>query len=263
MNLIHRKYNSLVRYVYWHYFSKKLNLFQIVEYPKSGGTWMTQLVSTYLDTYYPRNVVPKFKHAVIHGHYMYSSAFNKVIYVVRDGRDIMISYYFHQMVGNNRINPSVIKSNRQKLPLDDYNDIKTNLPKFIEYLNTDYLKSFNKFSWSQLNENYYNQKDNICIVKYEDMLNDAQAELKRALIYLGEENINQDKLDEAVNKLSFKNQTKRKPGEEDKKSFLRKGVAGDWKNYFTKDAAIMFDKYAGQNLIDLGYEQDRSWIDKC
>ena len=262
MNFVERKYNSLVRYVYWHYFSKKLNLFQIVEYPKSGGTWMTQLISKYLDTYYPRNVVPKFKHAVIHGHYKYSDSFNKIVYVVRDGRDIMVSYYFHYVIGNSRINPNVTKKNRDKLPFEDHDNIKQNLPLFIEYLYTDYLKGFNKFSWSQLNEDYYRHKDKICIVRYEDMLTNTALELEKALIFLGETSIDNNKLEDTVNAYNFKNQTKRKPGEEDKNSFLRKGVSGDWKNHFTKEAAIMFDKYAGQNLIDLGYEKDRSWIDK-
>jgi len=43
---------------------------------------------------------------------------------------------------------------------------------------------------------------------------------------------------------------------------LRKGVAGDWRNHFSKDAKQVFNKLAGKELIKLGYEIDESWIEK-
>jgi len=36
--------------------------------------------------------------------------------------------------------------------------------------------------------------------------------------------------------------------------------AGDGRHHFTRDAAEVFDHYAGQTLIDFGYECDRSWV---
>jgi len=68
-----------------------------------------------------------------------------------------------------------------------------------------------------------------------------------------------EELKEIVTKYSFKNQTKREPGQEDKKSFLRKGIAGDWKNHFSKEACQVFDHYAGKELILLDYEKDHNW----
>ena len=53
--------------------------------------------------------------------------------------------------------------------------------------------------------------------------------------------------------------TKRNPGEE-AKSFIRKGIAGDWKNKFSPEACEMFNKYAGGALIKVGYEKDDSWV---
>ena len=64
-----------------------------------------------------------------------------------------------------------------------------------------------------------------------------------------------------VERFSFANQAQRQPGDEDVESFVRKGIVGDWKNAFTREAAERFDHYAGRELIALGYEQDRSWID--
>jgi len=261
MNFLELKINAVVRYVMWHVFSKKLKLIQIVEYPKSGGTWMTQLISDYLDEYYPRNVIPKFKKAVIHGHYLYNKKFNKIIFVVRDGRDIMVSYYFHLLIGNDRSSKAITNHYRSKMPFDDYEDVEKNLPKFIEYLHTDYLKTFNRFTWSEF-INSYSNRNNVCMIKYEDLLQDTPKELVKALTFLGDEQINTKKLENTVAKFSFKNQTKRSPGEQNVKSFLRKGVAGDWENYFNKESAELFNKYAGKTLIDLDYEKDQSWLKK-
>jgi sulfotransferase 6B1 len=40
---------------------------------------------------------------------------------------------------------------------------------------------------------------------------------------------------------------------------FRRGMIGDWKNYFSSDHTSMFKALAGQLLIDLGYEKDLDW----
>ena len=57
-------------------------------------------------------------------------------------------------------------------------------------------------------------------------------------------------------------QTGRAPGAEDRGSFIRKGVAGDWVNHFTRETAELFDELAGDALVALGYESDRGWADR-
>ena len=59
---------------------------------------------------------------------------------------------------------------------------------------------------------------------------------------------------------SFERQSGRPSGEENKESFLRKGVIGDWRTRFSPQAREVFDRYAGEELILLGYERDRSWV---
>ena len=56
--------------------------------------------------------------------------------------------------------------------------------------------------------------------------------------------------------------TGRRPGEEARGEFARKGVSGDWENHFTRAAAEVFDSYAGNALVELGYEQNSSWVEK-
>jgi hypothetical protein len=43
---------------------------------------------------------------------------------------------------------------------------------------------------------------------------------------------------------------------------VRKGVSGDWKNYFTYKDALLFDEIAGDALLEFGYETNKSWIEK-
>jgi hypothetical protein len=40
---------------------------------------------------------------------------------------------------------------------------------------------------------------------------------------------------------------------------FRKGAIGDWKNFFSDAHKAAFKKFAGQMLIDLGYERDLNW----
>ncbi len=51
----------------------------------------------------------------------------------------------------------------------------------------------------------------------------------------------------------------RKPGEEAPGHKYRKGVAGDWRNYFTPRVADAFRAQYGDLLMQLGYEQDKNW----
>ena len=258
MNPITQKYNSLTRYVLWHFLAKKLDLIHVVEYPKSGGTWLTQLISDYLGIYYPRNVVPKFKKSVIHGHYEYSKAFNKTICVIRDGRDIAVSYYHHMLLGNEKIPRRITEANRRKLGFKNPEDVRENLPEFIRYLNEDYTKRFNRHRWSDFIDSYLNRPD-VLVVKYEDMLADTKTTLIKSLEFLGETQIDENRLQQTIEKYSFKSQSKREAGEENKQSFLRKGISGDWKNYFSPEAVRVFKEFSGDCLLKLGYEAASDW----
>ena len=70
---------------------------------------------------------------------------------------------------------------------------------------------------------------------------------------------NMDRLREISRKYSFENVAKRRTGQENTRSFLRKGVAGDWKEKFTPEARRVFARHAGEELILAGYEEDDSW----
>jgi hypothetical protein len=58
---------------------------------------------------------------------------------------------------------------------------------------------------------------------------------------------------------SFRFYAGRERGQEDRRRFYRKGIAGDWKNHFTAEDKALFKDIAGDLLIRLGYEQNLSW----
>lgn len=51
----------------------------------------------------------------------------------------------------------------------------------------------------------------------------------------------------------------RKPGEEDRNSHFRKGIAGDWKNHLTERHVRYFKTALNDVLLKYGYEQDDRW----
>jgi hypothetical protein len=175
--------------------------------------------------------------------------------MVRDGRDVMVSYYYYNLF-NGRFDQRSVEITRKKLKFDDFHDIKSNLPKFIEYSFT--RKDYPRFSWSEF-VNTWIDKD-VAIIKYENLLQDPVREMGKALYKVCRVDIHEDRLGEIAQKYSFKNLAGRNPGDQNIHSFLRQGIAGGWKNRFTTEAKQVFNKFGGRELIKLGYEVDESWV---
>ena len=67
-------------------------------------------------------------------------------------------------------------------------------------------------------------------------------------------------VEHCVSSASFEKLSRgRQRGQEDTSSFYRKGVAGDWNNYFTERDKQIYKEEAGELLIRLGYERDLDW----
>ena len=70
-----------------------------------------------------------------------------------------------------------------------------------------------------------------------------------------------NRLVDTVLRFSFEKQAGRIPGQGDPNSLMRKGIVGDWRNWFTREAGEVFDHYCGETLVRLGYEADRKWFE--
>jgi len=253
--------DALQRLFMWHFLSGRVPYYLVTEYPKSGGSWVAQMLSAYRGIPFIRNRRPSLlspKPCILHGHHLYSPHFKNVFVVIRDGRDVMVSAYYHMLFHNDKNPPWAVEKSRKRVPFDDYENVIGNLPLFIEYMFTKHARGLFRFTWTEFILSWIDK--DVSIVKYEDMLQDTVGTLRWAIQKgLGEEPDTQ-KLQRIAHQFSFENLAKRKPGEENQRSFLRKGIAGDWKSKFTREACEVFDHYGGDMLIQLGYEQDRNWV---
>lgn len=255
--LVWLKINGLIRLIMLHLLSNKLPLYIVNEYPKSGGSWLSQMISEAIEVPFPRNRLPMLCSSVMHGHYLRPGFMKNVVVLWRDGRDVLISQYYHSLFKNEKGNSILVDITRSHIDNIDYTDISSNLLDFIEYTYTKKVSP--KFSWIDFYR-FWGHKDNAIHVKYEDLLKYPEQELRRIVQILSRKNFDINRAKTISDKYSFKSQTGRLPGQEDKSSFLRKGIVGDWKNHFTPEAKKLFAEYAGDALIGLGYEKDDSWI---
>ena len=247
--------NEFVRAGMVRLFSGWMPLYVVNEYPKSGGTWVGQMLGRALGVPFPRNRFPGARASIMHGHYLSPLGIKNAVVVWRDGRDVMVSWYHQQLIPHQWNRRQVARS-RRELPLEDYEDVRANLPAFIEYAFT--RPHSPGFSWTDFARRWYWRSD-VVHVRYENLRRDAAGELRRVTRELTGRELGPGRAAEIAEEFSFERQAGRRSGEEDKRSFLRKGVVGDWKEQFGPEAREVFDRHAGKELVLLGYERDRRW----
>jgi len=90
------------------------------------------------------------------------------------------------------------------------------------------------------------------LVIYEKLHEDVEGERRRMYEFL--------ELDPSeAAPISSSTRTKAGHDEERPDKFFRKGVTGDWRNYFSDRTKQIFKEEAGAELIALGYEKDDTW----
>jgi len=267
-----------------HHLGSKIGFVYIGGYPKSGTTWISQLVAHYLDLPFirPFSAMPLTFKCVVHHHWNYHPSLDRSIYVIRDGRDVMVSSYMAAMRVYQARGQAIHSLERKAIRnlvgnfgnyshvyrrlnhlfgagFDPWN-VERNLPIFIEGEMSKPIRWSVHQGWPAHVSSWRIRSVNTTFVKYEDMLQDSIAELSKALMELVESDINEREVRLTVDRYSFERKTGRVPGTEDRMSFARKGVKGDWQNHFSQEARQVFDHYAGDLLVELGYETDRTWV---
>jgi len=268
-------------------YGERLGFVYVGGYPKSGTTWMSQLVAHYLDIPFPdHNFLPLSFKCVVHHHFDHLPAFDHSFQVVRDGRDVMVSMYMNLMRAEERKRDRAARfdklswaerglierhgrdgrlSRRFERLLGrgfDPWDKERNLPIFIEADMRQPLIEVAPRPWPQFVRRWRERGERTVTVKYEEMLGDTVGTFGEALSsWLGEEP-NPEQVSQTVERYAFKHKTGRSEGDEDRGNFRRKGVSGDWRNHFNREAREVFDHYAGDVLIELGYETDRAWVEQ-
>lgn len=179
--------------------------------------------------------------------------------VYRDGRDVLVSLTYHHLridlkdsllndfpkMNKKKIifdkNPFYFKDNPREL-LDDENWVKSIAFKWNNQM------SLRQIDLENIKAGKIDAK--VHLIRYEDLHTDVEGERKKMYEFLGLNPKKAMSLDK-ITSPGFKN--------EDFTSHYRKGMVGDWKNYFTKEVCDVFKKEAGQKLIDLNYERDMEW----
>jgi lipopolysaccharide transport system ATP-binding protein len=164
---------------------------------------------------------------------------------LRDLRDTLISWYF-SFKHSHRVMTTRMAKYRDllnELSLED------GLIAMIEY--QLYLAAQIQSSWAVGPEP---------IVKYEDLLEDDVGVLKRLFIDRFSLPVPVEVLQTAVESCRFEHLSGgRRAGDADLASHYRKGIAGDWRNYFTPRVADAFKARFGNVLVATGYERDLDW----
>ncbi|XP_061772286.1 sulfotransferase 2B1-like isoform X1 [Nerophis ophidion] len=241
-----------------------------VTYPKSGTVWMQEILPLVLNEGdltpiltipnwdrvpwleekrlqevvdqlpSPRGLVTHFPYQFMPPSFKTSSA--KVIYVMRNPKDIIVSsYYFHQMATF----------------LEDPGTLDKFIDKFLQGRVlfgkwTNHLKSWKRAELG----------DRILFITYEEMIQDLPSALRRISDFLGK-NLSDEVIRKIADNCSFKSMQANAMSnlslipkeymDTEKSQFLRKGVAGDWKKHFSADqvariSSTIYKELEGENF---------------
>lgn len=240
-------------------FCRPLGLIHVVEYPKCGGSWVRNMMHTYNGTQRflsERLVRPR---DVIQVHRLFRRSYRRPVVVVRDPRDLYVSFYYHE---------TQYRQREKNLAIEHYFRHDPSRPlreDFASYLEAKLLHPTHpRFTFTQFVHSWMN-RPRVCWVRYEDCLAGAETELTRIVRSLGLR-FDPERVRQAVELNRFENATRardgraRRPGEADPGEFERKGIAGDWKNHFSQRSCELIQRHECWTLRVLGYEADASWI---
>jgi len=261
------KLNGLVRSVLMRCRPVQIRGLLVNEYPKSGGTWLASMLSDLLDIPFARNRLPyAFPRQLLHGHYLPSTGSRRMrgVIVWRDGRDVMVSLYYHCLFYNDRSNKVLVDYTRSHLQFRNFQDIATNLPDFIEFIGSG--RGVPRFHWGDF-VSCWSIDPTVAHVKYEALFDNCSDVLLELVKELGYSPL-RSKAASVCSRHSLGRARQRHKrtilgGEDPIVPFVREGGYGGWRKVFTLNAAQTFDFFMGNQLIELGYEGDRSWVSRC
>ena len=184
----------------------------------------------------------------------------KLLYIVRDGRDVLISERFRNLVEESKFLKAEDKRIIEELRKDQTAFTNGTRSIFTEPV----IRRVAKGWVSNVQETEEEGKrlfgDHYCSLRYEDMLEHPFEEVSRLWKFLGVK-----KVDKALEE-KVKAEMESNPDEEwqarrneEIASFLPKGHAGNWERLFTARDKSVFKEVAGEMLIQWHYEKDLNW----
>jgi len=191
-----------------HMLSGVIPLYIVNEYPKSGGTWVGQMLGRALRVPFPRNRFPVLRPSIMHGHYLRPWGMKNVVVVWRDGRDVMVSWYYQNLFSHEWRNDLQVERARREFSFRNYDDIYENLPEFIEWAFTQKRSSPRlswtdpRFSWTDFVRRWYHRED-VVHVRYEDLRRETVGGLQRIVLELTRSHLSPEKASAIAEEFSF------------------------------------------------------------
>ncbi|KAB2867990.1 MAG: sulfotransferase domain-containing protein [Bacteroidales bacterium] len=157
----------------------------------------------------------------------------KIIYVYRDGRDVLNSLYYYY----NKLYPE-----RNAINFSQFINMKNDLD------DDTFSKNLNRVEYWYYHLNGWLQKNNILFLSYEQILKDYYGCFLKIREYLAI-NPNSKIIDVRISQHSTQSNNKAKHTS----ILYRKGLIGDYQNIFSREDYNVFEKYTNNLLNKLGY----------
>ncbi|MDC0499748.1 sulfotransferase domain-containing protein [Paracoccaceae bacterium] len=242
--------------------SHVLPVYLVAEYPKSGGTWLKFMLAEAIGVPAWTKGNPVRGSNVMQAHWIKPKGGCRSVALFRDGRDVMVSYYFHSFFRNEFRNQSLVAFMRNHFKFTDFEDIQSNLPRFIEEMATRPISPV--FSWGEFVRAWYD-RPGVVACRYEDLRKDPSKTLQRLIDELSITPLGTERACQIADRYTMEKMKAQKdsldPGNRNRglveKSFTRKGIVGGWTEYFTEDALQVFEYFFAEEMKILDYPLGR------
>lgn len=236
----------------------------LVSFPRSGNTWTRFLVCNLINPDDPVNFaelerrIPEIYYVpdrklrafprprVIKSHECFDPRYKRIIYIVRDPRDVLISYYEFQL---------------KRRVITDACSLEEFLPHFMESAIEPKTGSWRDHvaSWMATRGG----QQNFLLLRYEEMLANTQREATKIASFLGLDT-NPERIARAVDLSSadrMRKLEKEQAGQwsatrktRQDKPFVRKAAAGGWKSTLSDRCVAQIEAAWGDVMRSVGYE---------
>jgi hypothetical protein len=179
----------------------------------------------------------------------------KILHLIRDPRDVVISgMHYHRTSREEWLHQPSDRFEGRTYQ-SEINGLATDRARYVFEMNNRAASAIRTMlRW------YDGDRSNAVECKYEDLIQDVDMVVfTRAATHLG---FSGQEL-EVCRKAFWRNSLfGRKAGRNDEKGHIRSGKARQWMDIFDRPLAEEFARRFKDALVRLGYESDRSWIDR-